>query len=251
MIYAVSSCLMLEKVLSVTYDSTDFVSAQQRKPITENQTLSYRLSRAPLSLAKCAIISKASRSKQLSASETKFLNRWRKSVLNEDPSVFVLSKRFDMALRDLSDSDKATLSKLGFNITATFDNMSVRDLIFELSETFNQSLIPEFEKQFAAESMYSTWHVNPEHVHRAELYVSNKRKLLLDRMEDFQWYNAGKFKQEDIDNIVEMFSIGRNKHARDAVYWHTDKQSLLDFIGEINDHDNRWELLGDCRQCLI
>lgn len=232
--------------MSLTYESKDFISAQKRKPISPQQSLHWKLSRASLNLVKSVTIAKVARRQRLTAAETKFLNRWRKSVLNDDPSAFLLSKKFDMALKDLTDADKSSLSQLGFNLTSTFEQMSVQDLIFELSEVFNQNLIAEFEKQFTAESMHATWHINPEDLWKAELYISNKRKLLLDRMEDYQWHSAERLSQEDIDNVVKMFALGRARHARDTT-WESDKQSLLDYIAEINNHDNRWELLRECR----
>lgn len=236
-----------EKVVQVHFDTEAAERRNRRTPLPLHKTLYAKFAKAPINLAKSLIVAQVGRKKDLTATELKFLEKWRRSIINEDSTAFNTLQRFDLKLNELSEKDKAILESLGFRVDATFEEMSVQDLVFELSEVLNQNLVPEFERQFTTEAMENTWLIKPEYSQRSKLYVNNQRKLLLDRIEDYEWSNSERFTEDDIKNFVQLLSINRGITERDTLKWEKDRQSFLDFVTSINDYDNRWELLDTCK----
>lgn len=205
------------------------------------------MAKAQENLSKSVLLSQVGRKKSLTATQHKFFLKWRRSVINEKPASFECLSRFEVKLRDLSNKDKETLEDLGFKIDSTFEDMNVQDLVFELSEVLNQNLIPEFERQFTTEAMEKTWQISPDYIQKSGLYINNQRKLLVDQIEDYEWYNAERFSEDDIKNMTQLMSLNRFNTDRDKLKWEKDRQSFIDFVNSINDYDNRWELLDECK----
>ena len=95
-----------------------------------------------------------------------------------------------------------------------------------------------------------TFAVDPAVIQLAKGYYSNRKKQLVDGVEETEWQKSKMFSQKDIENILALMKVGVGSQAKDLARWEKDRQSLLDFISSINHHEDRWELLFKCKHSV-
>ena len=71
--------------------------------------------------------------------------------------------------------------------------------------------------------------------------------MIHEQVKEYTWREAGKFTQEDRARINEMFEVLRGYSQMDRAWFPVDKQSLSDYIDDINDFDERNKALTECK----
>ena len=212
--------------------------------------LAHRRSTAATRLLKMTIIYKVTSGELLTDIDKKYLELWRNACRTGTLENLIPSKEFNPALNELNQECLKQLASIGFEFDQKFGNYAVTDLVFELAELVNEELIDQFELGLQAKHIEETFAVDPAVIQLAKGYYSNRKKQLVDGVEETEWQKSKMFSQKDIENILALMKVGVGSQAKDLARWEKDRQSLLDFISSINHHEDRWELLFKCKHSV-
>lgn len=246
-----------EKIFDLKYDPSilenrtyyqvesdaDFIAAKGN----EGRFMELKKIRAETNLIKFFIIIDIIEGRKLTQAKSKYIKEWSTHILSGEKTEFMPSTYSQLTFGDLSQQDIATLhNTLGFEYSKSFDSFEFIELVFELAETINTSLVLEFEQALKSKLYNREWRIN-EITSSNGIGLNNMKKYLLDRIERAQWNKALQYTHRERDYIKKMASLGRGLGSVDKEYLETDMQSLDHFIDEINEVDERDELLDICR----
>lgn len=62
---------------------------------------------------------------------------------------------------------------------------------------------------------------------------------MLNELEEVAWRTAGRFEEQDYENVKKMISIQRNLDSFDKEFYEIDMKSLREFFEDVNDYDSR------------
>lgn len=206
-----------------------------------------RRATAATRLVKMSLIFKVTTGEALTKLDAKYLELWRNACRTGTSDRLVPSSEFDPAFAELNQEALKQLASFGFEFDPKFENFGVSELVFELAEMVNDELIDQFELGLQTKHIQETFAVDPAVIQLTKGYYSNRKKQLVDGVEETEWQKSQMFTQKDIDNILSLMKIGVGSQAKDTARWEKDRQSLLDFVESINHHEDRWELLFKCR----
>ena len=164
---------------------------------------------------------------------------------------FITNPALLITFKDLEESDIDRLRMVGFEYREEWADFSVNEVLFELLELMNLDLLQEFRRVSKWQAVDKDWMIGVEGCFNKNAYFHNKKKMLLDRLEDMEWQKAGMFTEEDTKDLGNLLGMNRGKSDRDKKKLKVDKQSLFQFIEKINEFDERWELLETCRVVLL
>ena len=184
--------------------------------------------------------------KRLSENQQKYFKKLAISpdlVSNNRSALFIKFK-------ELSGEDISKLREIGFEYSPEYADYSVNELLFEVSQLLNEDILLQFRRTVGWVSAQKDWAIDLPESLSSSKYFNNKKKLLLDRLEDLEWQRACMFSEEDIKDISNLLGLNRGLSENDWRKLAVDRQSLLDAIAEINEYDERWELLNTCRPRL-
>lgn len=212
----------------------------------EDGYLAERRLTAASRLIKTSIIFKVTTGEPLTKLDTKYLELWRNACRTGTTDGLVPTSEFNPAFSELNQETIKQLASFGFEFDPKFEDYGVSELVFELSELVNEELIDQFELGLQTKHIQETFAVDPAVIQLSKGYYSNRKKQLVDGVEETEWQKSRMFTQKDIDNILSLMKIGVGSQPKDTARWEKDKQSLLDFVESINNHEDRWELLFKC-----
>lgn len=180
--------------------------------------------------------------KRLTDNQQKYL---KKLATAPDAPSTVKAAQFTR-FKDLAVEDISKLREIGFEYSPEFGEYTFNELLFELSQLLNEDILVQFRRTVGWVSAQKDWAIDlPESLSTLK-YFNNKKKLLLDRLEDLEWQRACMFSEEDIKDISNLIGLNRGLSKSDKLKLAVDRQSLLDAIAEINEYDDRWDLLNTC-----
>lgn len=70
--------------------------------------------------------------------------------------------------------------------------------------------------------------------------------MIHEQIKEYTWRKAGQFAAEDRERIHEMYSVLRGKSQMDRSWLPIDKQSLDEFLDDVNNYDERNKALEQC-----
>lgn len=62
---------------------------------------------------------------------------------------------------------------------------------------------------------------------------------VIEQFEEWAWRASGQFTQREVENLKNMFKVGRGIDTFDRTYINQDLQSLEEFIRDSSSYDNR------------
>ncbi len=119
-----------------------------------------------------------------------------------------------------------------------------------MNQLLNEDILLQFRKTVGWVNAQKDWAIDLPVSLSTTKYFNNKKKLLLDRLEDLEWHRACMFSEEDIKDISNLIGLKRGLFETDKCKLAVDRKSLIDAINEINEYDDRWQLLNTCSRRL-
>lgn len=119
--------------------------------------------------------------------------------------------------------------------------MSLNDLVVELASILDSEAINRIEKDVFVQNQASEWGISREYV---STRVQNKAaEVAIGEIEENAFRYSGKFNKYDKEAIERMMDVGRNENVYDKKWYQVDKESLHEFLEDVNMHDERISML--------
>ena len=204
---------------------------------------------AESNLVKFSILTKIVNNEPLTANQTHFLQLWRKAIVDGNKETLLPINETLKSFGELSTADIHNLhNDLGFTFFEGCNEFILNDLIFELGQVINTKLILQFEECLLSTSLLDEWGIElPLGTKRFD-GVNNTKKFLLDKIEKVQWKKALMYSEDELRRIKEVFALDRGITDSDRIMLEHDLEGLDEFLGQVNDLENRDELLTHCKE---
>lgn len=148
-------------------------------------------------------------------------------------------------INDLAAEDVYALNKIT-NVDVDRDRhgaYGLSDLVLELSHVLDDEAINRVELTVMSDRLREEWQL-PKDFQIIE--TRNKEiGILLNEVEELAWRTSGAINQTDSETLKKVLSVGRNKDYFDQQFYEQDMQSLLDFVNQANQFDDRIKLLEE------
>ena len=199
---------------------------------------------APLNFIKLSVSLKLLNTPEsLTALDKKFLQAWKTSLEGGEQLQAPVEAR-KLKFKQLSARDKQILEEgFGFVQNQTFANFGVADLSFELLNVLNNSIVQPMESL-----LHNSGEAN---LSDTGMDTNNYKKFLLDRMETCGWQIGNKWSESEIEDVINLACVSRvddsDEEYGTGIQNGKYRQSLREFIDQINGLENRNKLLVDCK----
>jgi len=209
--------------------------------------LNLKRRKAETKLIKLRIIKKLHEGKDLSAVEVEYLKKWKQSV-QESPLVdldlnMVPENYTKRSIGSLSEKDRNNFDKLDFFEINALSSLGLTDLILEVGLFFDDATIKRLESQLKGNQISKEWGISSNY--KFDLAENREVRLILDSIEENIWRQCGKFTEEEVEYIQEMYGVLRGNTKMDKAWLQVDRESLNEFIETINQYEDRAKLLEE------
>ena len=100
------------------------------------------------------------------------------------------------------------------------------------------------ETQLKGQEISKEWEISPNY--KFDFSENKEVRLIFDSIEENIWRQSGKFSQEEVEFIHDMYGIMRGKTKIDREWYKVDRESLDEFIETANQYEDRGKLLEEC-----
>ena len=198
------SLFQSKKIYEVEKDA-DYIIANHDK----QEFLKRKLIHAEENLIKMKIIHKISRNQGLSQLEKEFLVIWKQLLHDNGENALISDSYTKRSLTSQNEKDNL-LQKDFCDVELKGKNLSLIDLLHELSLWINLDIIQAFERCWILEDKGKEWGINS--LVYKDTGINNSSKAVLDLMEEIKWEKANMFQNDEIEHIVDLFGIDRGKN---------------------------------------
>ena len=101
------------------------------------------------------------------------------------------------------------------------------------------------ESQLKGNQISKEWGISSNY--KFDLAENREVRLILDSIEENIWRQCGKFTEEEVEYIQEMYGVLRGNTKMDKAWLQVDRESLNEFIETINQYEDRAKLLEECK----
>ena len=202
---------------------------------------------AETNIIKFIIMTKVLNGDTLTRYETKYLNLWTQNISGNSTSSILPGSYSKQKMGSISSNDLEILeNQFEFTYDSSFNNFSLNEIFFEVSEMLNKDLIKQFEASLKAKIFEKHWNISPVYGSLVSSGLNNHKRFLLDKAEAQMWNNNFAYSKEDEEAIIGLFSLGRGLTKADQVFLEKDQESLRTYIKSINKNENRHKMLLQC-----
>ena len=247
----------LKQRVRVKADASSLLPPSKKNPETvfeheldDAAFLDYRRRRAETVLIKSKIMHKVDKDVPLTANEQAYLRQWTSNPSKESllgQHAMVPEKPSSLRLDSITHKDLETLngiSQVEFS-AERHGHFALNDLVVELGVFLDSDTVNRVDLTCFEHGMSQAWGLSP-HELPVDLGANSANKesaLVRLELEEMAWREAAKFTEDEGERILDLTNVGRYDDALEKRFKELDAESFYDFMGQVNEKDDRIDLV--------